>query len=75
MLVCLGDKQTEKTMKKQFLVTIEGDIKEDKFTCEQTLLGIIEDETFNNEYGAIKDCAFTVEDVEDIEEERFFHIY
>lgn len=62
-------------MKKQFLVTIEGDIKEGKYDCEFTIESIIHDETFNNEYGTIKDCEVTVEDVESIEKERYLPIY
>jgi hypothetical protein len=52
-------------MKKQFIVTIEGDINEDEFTCKETVENALENETQDNFEGAIYDCSFTVEELEE----------
>lgn len=54
-------------MKKQFIVTIEGDINEENnelgLTCKEAIEGAIENETQDNFEWPIYDCDFVVKEI------------
>ncbi len=51
-------------MKKQYLVTIEGEIDENEFPCEDTLEEVLENEQYFYQK-AVNNCSFTVKELED----------
>ena len=52
-------------MKKQFIVTIEGDINEKYISCKESVENALENETQENYEGAIFDCSYTVEEIKE----------
>lgn len=52
-------------MKKRYLVTIEGEIDENKFPCDFTLKDVLENEQYFYQE-AVNNCTFTVKEWEDL---------